>query len=108
MTVAIAAQLLGALTGFGLRGDTDWFDAAWLGGAFATFPGFVAGFFYQAATDAVGLRDNKVMVAFCGGISLLLTLAAWMLLARQCSRALPAHPGPRRQPHRVHRCNASS
>jgi hypothetical protein len=83
MTVAIAAQLLGALTGFGLRGDTDWFDAAWLGGAFATFPGFVAGFFYQAATDAVGLRDNKVMVAFCGGISLLLTLAAWMLLARQ-------------------------
>jgi|TARA_R100000455_G_C6243016_1_gene101443 hypothetical protein len=72
----LVAQLIGAGVGLSTFGTTHFFEALWLGGALATFPGFVAGLFVQRFLRPGSLTRNRQMVLFMGFVAFFLTTFA--------------------------------
>jgi len=75
VTVLIA-QAIGAAANLFLQGLVNWHDTAWLGGALATFPGFVIGLLVQGHTRPGSIASHRSMVALMGVIALFLFIAA--------------------------------
>ena len=69
-------QFLGAGIGYYFGSEPNWFDNVWLGGAAATFPGFLVGLVIQYRINAARITEHKVMVRRMGLVTLLLTLVA--------------------------------
>lgn len=69
-------QALGAAVGFLLQVGPSWFESVWLGGALATFPGFLVGMPVQAYFRPGSLALHKSMVIFLGAIALFLLVIA--------------------------------
>lgn len=65
-------QALGVVAGFLLQVGPSWFESVWLGGALATFPGFMVGIPVQARLRPGSLSLHKPMVIFLGAIALFL------------------------------------
>jgi hypothetical protein len=74
VTVLIA-QGLGAVIGLAIGYFTAWFENLWMGGAIATFPGFLMGLPVQVRARAEAIDENRVMVRRMGLVALVLTLA---------------------------------
>lgn len=79
-------QAIGAAVGFLLQAGPSWFESAWLGGALATFPGFLAGIPVQSYFRPGSLALHKGMVIFLGAIALFLLVIALTFL-QAASRA---------------------
>ncbi len=71
----LACQILGAGTNLLLHGFDYWYDAAWQGGVFGTFIGFLVGLLVQTTLRPGTISENRSMVAFCGFISFTLFMA---------------------------------
>ena len=69
-------QALGAAVGFFLQLGPTWFESVWLGGALATFPGFLVGIPVQSYFRPGSLALHKSMVIFLGAIALFLLIIA--------------------------------
>ena len=52
-----------------------WFENFWIGGALATFPGFLLGLPIQRRLRPEAIDENRVMVRRIGMVALILTLA---------------------------------
>ena len=72
----LVAQLIGAGVGLSTFGTTHFFEALWLGGSLATFPGFLAGLVVQRILRPGSLARNRQMVLFMGTVAFFLTAFA--------------------------------
>jgi hypothetical protein len=72
----VSFQVLGAIAGFLLQAGPSWFESAWLGGALATFPGFLAGIPVQARLRPGSLALHKSTVIFLGAMALVMSVVA--------------------------------
>lgn len=75
ITVLIT-QLAGAVVSLLLQGIASWFETAWLGGALATFPGYLIGLVVQRYIRPGSIALHRSMVIFMGAISLFLFVVA--------------------------------
>ena len=62
----LVAQGLGLLAGLMFYDGRSWVEGAWLGGAFATFLGYLLGLWVQAVMMPGSLGRNRVMVRHLG------------------------------------------
>ena len=72
----IVFQTAGSVISLLMQGFGNWFDTAWFGGAFATFPGFLVGLLVQAYVRPGSLVLHRSAVIFLGAIALMLFIAA--------------------------------
>ena len=73
---SLVSQALGAVAGLVLKVGPSWFESVWLGGALATFPGFLVGIPVQFHLRPGSLASHKSMVIFLGAIALFLFIIA--------------------------------
>jgi ABC-type dipeptide/oligopeptide/nickel transport system permease subunit len=71
----IVAQVVGAFVGISVGYFPGWFDNIWIGGAIATFPGFLIGLPIQRHVRPQAIPENRVMVRRLGLLALVLTIA---------------------------------
>jgi len=72
----LVAQGMGAAASLSARGLTDWYEAAWFGGALATLPGYFVGLLVQQRVRPGSITSNRSTVLTLGAIALLLFVAA--------------------------------
>ncbi len=65
----LVAQTLGLLAGALFGHGGDWFERAFVWGAFATFLGYLLGLWVQAVTMPGSLGRNRVLVRHLGLVS---------------------------------------
>jgi hypothetical protein len=65
----LVAQGLGLVAGLVLYDGRSWVESAWLGGAFATFLGYLLGLWVQAVLLPGSLGRNRVLVRHLGLVS---------------------------------------
>jgi ABC-type dipeptide/oligopeptide/nickel transport system permease subunit len=70
----LVAQFLGAVVGLAVGYFPGWFENIWIGGAIATFPGFLVGLPIQMRARAEAINENRVMVRRIGLVALILTV----------------------------------
>ena len=75
----IAAQLVGAVIGMSVGYFPGWFENIWVGGASATFPGFLIGLPVQARLRPEAIPENRVMVRRLGLVALVLSIAGFTM-----------------------------
>jgi hypothetical protein len=73
---SIVFQMLGAVAGLVLRAGSGWFESLWLGGALATFPGFVVGLPVRAYLRPGSIAQHRSIVVFLGAVALFLFVIA--------------------------------
>lgn len=71
----LAAQIVGAGLGLSIYGTANPVGMAWLGGAFATFPGFLLGLPIQHKLRPGSLATHRHLVIFVGLLALAITAA---------------------------------
>ena len=77
----LCLQVLGAVCGWALdKTSHDTFTRIWLGGAVATFPGFVLGLVVQWQVRAAALSENATLIRRMGLVTVLLSLVAVAML----------------------------
>lgn len=62
----LVAQVLGLVPGLLLYDGRSWVESAWLGGAFATFLGYLLGLWVQAVMLSGSLGRHRAMVRHLG------------------------------------------
>ena len=72
----IAVQVLGSLLGLLVAPSPFWFHNLWIGGAVATFPGFLIGLGVLYQLRPGRLSENRVMINHIGLVSALLSALA--------------------------------
>ena len=77
--IVLVAQLVGAGVSFAVGHFPTWFENVWFGGALTTFPGFAVGLIVQRAINPSSLVENRVMVRRMGLVSVVVSLAAFMV-----------------------------
>jgi hypothetical protein len=81
MYCVLGSQLAGALCSWGLYNTpADTFTKLWIGGALATFPGFLLGLAVQWQVRPAALSENATMIRRLGLIAMLLCVAAAAML----------------------------
>jgi len=75
----LVIQVVGALIGLSIGYFPGWFENLWIGGAIATFPGFLVGMPIQTHLRPAAIAENRVMVRRMGLVALLLTLAGFTM-----------------------------
>ena len=71
----LVAQFLGAVVGLAVGYFPGWFENLWIGGAVATFPGFLLGLPIQRRARPEAIEENQVMVRRMGLVAVILTVA---------------------------------
>lgn len=74
-STVLAAQLIGACIGLAVHGTANPGGAIWLGGALATFPGFLLGLPIQHKLRPGSLASNRLMIVVLGVLALAITAA---------------------------------
>lgn len=71
----LVAQILGGVVGLSVNHFPNWLDNLWMGGASASFPGFLIGIPIQLRMLPGSIRDNYVMVRRGGMLALVFSVA---------------------------------
>ena len=77
---AIIFQAVGAIVGLVMQAVPGWFESIWIGGAMATFPGYLVGIPVQACLRPGSITRNKSIVLFMGAVALFFFVSAFAFL----------------------------
>ena len=83
LLVVLIAQLFGGFVSIILAKYEHLFLDFWFGGAVSTLVGFVLGVLWQAYANRETIKDNFLVIAFIGVLSLALTLSAFFMPLEQ-------------------------
>jgi hypothetical protein len=72
----VIVQLLGSLGGLLMAPHPSWFHNVWIGGALATFPGYLIGLAVLSQSRPGSLIQNRIMINHIGLVSAVLSALA--------------------------------